>query len=358
MTIIHHEPLDTLEDAIGHDVNVQTYGIGDDPIGRITDVHPPETDKEFGDKNYPYTDIQYTVEDHFFDREWTTDHINFATIGTEYTVYYAEERTEDGWERITDYFQHRSDARSHLTHKHDTDAQTRVMTATYEVGSTATDKYPIRIKDGTLSIVPEGRNTLREALSCVQLDGRLTLYFPDQPTFDVTVTDIEPEEIAHDTQTSSSTKPDAVPDGYTITAEDLLGGTLTLTYVPMTHEADYVNVTRDAPSEPVEIPDRLDADEDPGDFKTRVRGISVGGAPIEHYNLPWMDGLRQRVRLPEEFNDSTANLGVVGYVWVGANDRFELYHASINAPFRKSNTPINELITADHPGTHYIDTEA
>lgn len=356
MTAIYFSELDSPDDILGIDIKVNVYGMMDNPVGRIIDVTAPNTDLDLGDEDYPYEDIEITIEDHLHDRTWTRtgkDCITPAIIGTTYTLYYGEARQDDGtWERITDKHPSEGYARDYLTNA-DTDKQTRLMTETYEVGLDQTNKTPVRLTADGLDCTLTGRNTLEEALATVSLDQRISVNIDAEHSIGASVTDISPHELNTDAESSGSADGSLVPDNYEITATDILDGTLTITYDPEFGQA-YIERTPTNESDP-DFPDHIDIAEDPGELSGELHALDAKGNPVEYYNIPWFNKLEQRINTSDALLDEidVGTIGpVVGHVYTAPRDRFELYHASLDRHFTTDSKSINDLVTVETPNTY------
>lgn len=358
MSTIYFSELDSLDSLLGTDIDVSVHGIMGDPVGRITNVTAPDTDFDLGDDNYPYDAIELEIEDHLCDRTWTRTgrhSINPAIIGRTYTVHYGEARQDDGtWERITDKYSNEAYARDSLNGV-ETDNQTRFMTDKYEVGLDRTKKAPLRLNKNGLDSVLAGRNTLEETLATVSLNQRIKLTVGTDHRFDATVTDITPEEIDNDPETSSETDGDTIPDNYKIIATDVLDGTLTITYDPQSGTAHVDRTPTD--DQHFDYPDHIDPSEDPGKLSGQLHGLSPEGNPVEHYNIPWLNQLESRIKTSDELIDTLLDPGrigtTIGHVYTAPQNRFELYHVSINPAFQKATaSSLSDMVTIDTPHTY------
>lgn len=353
---IYIHELDSLDELLGIDIDVNVHGMFDNPIGVITNVNAPDTDLELGDEGYPYGDVEIEVEDHLQDRSWTysgTDPLSHAIVGNTYTLHYGEEHQKDGtWQRITDFYTMEGRARDYLDNAN-TDRPTRFMTKTYEVGLEETDKVPIRLTEDGIDCSLLGRNTLEETLATVSVDQRIRINIDAEHTFDASVTDISPHELDTDAESSSRADGTLIPDNYEITATDVMDGTITITY-----DADHgiATVTRTPTTDRnPDYPDRFDASDDPGELSGELHGINPTGNPVEHYNIPWLNKLEDRINTSELIDalDPSRFGLVVAHAYTDCNDRFELYHATVKNSFTGPNSkPINTIVTVDQFNTY------
>lgn len=359
MPAIYLTDLDSLDELLGTDVTISTYGITDNPIGRIVDVTHPDTDFELGDDDYPYDDVELTIEDHLQDRTWTPSGLSPATaapIGETYTLYYGEARQDDStWERITDKYASESYARDQ-TKTTDTDRQTRLMTETYEVGLDQTEKFPLRLSETGVDCVLTGRNTLEEALATASLDQRIRVNIDAKDTFEATVTNITPSEVDTDAQSASAADGSDIPDDYKLTATDILGGTLTITYNPNRRIATVDRTPADASYS--DYPTGFDQTDDPGELHGKVHGFAPKGNPVEYYNIPWLNQLERQLNTSDELLDelTPGSIGpVIGHVFTEPHNRFELHHATLKTTFKNNQSDtINDIVTVDTLNTYAI----
>lgn len=339
--------VESQEDLIGTDVKLtDEMGIARSVIGYVSEA-------SLGDSP---EDHEVVIEDHLQNRTFTLEgyealSLTTPPLGAEYSIYWGEKLTEEGWVRVTDNRLEERVVRDEVRHNPEIEGETRIMSETYTAGNETADRYPLYASDGGVYCLLEGRNTLAETLSALNLDQRIQISVGTDLQLSATVTSIDPEPTNLDPDMSSAADGSLVVDDFTVKAEDDFDGEVTIQY---DSTGDSAMVRRIAPEEPAASPENTDLDSDPGTVEEVLRGLSVRGNPVEWYDIPWMDGIRSAADIPDGLGASSVGYEI-GEVWVEPDNRFELHYVVVDKDFQKSTSrslPF-ELASVDTPYTYH-----
>lgn len=343
LSLIDNDP----SDLIGIDVEID-LGFHH-AIGHVTDVEFEENDDG---EAIPGTGV-FTVEEHLRDKTYETNQdshfggtsIRAAIVGREYTVYWWEALTPDGeWEQLNEKSLVRGDEPKRSVP--DDATRTRVRKETYEAGADHTKQFPIRAANDGLNSVVIGRSDLQTCIAALS-EGSGAIFYVEQDDKSVTriratIESAEPELPEFSPETASASPPE-MEDSYTITGTDQ--DTDAGIEIEYDNKAESATLTRTVPED-----SDASGDDEVGDIEAgELRGID-NHTVVEWFNISWFNEIERRVTIPDELN--TSSIGYeIGTVYIDPENKFELYHASIDGEFTKNGEPINDLITVDTPMT-------